>query len=79
MSLHLTRLYDQTDGVHEDLGAVERDQNIVGALHVLARYHLNCLALTYTVAPFLVIWCPLPNTCIRLYGFSAPARLSSLT
>ncbi len=34
---------------------------------------------TYTVAPFLVIWCPLPNTCIRLYGFSAPARLSSLT
>jgi hypothetical protein len=34
---------------------------------------------TYTVAPFLVIWCPLPNTCIRLYGFSAPARLSTLT
>ncbi len=41
----------------------------------LTAWHL----VTYTVAPFLVIWCPLPNTCIRLYGFSAPAKLSILT
>ena len=33
---------------------------------------------TYTVAPFRVTWCPLPNIWMRLYGFSAPAMLSSL-
>jgi hypothetical protein len=33
---------------------------------------------TWTVAPLRVTWCPLPNTYMRLYGFSAPVMLSSL-
>jgi len=31
-----------------------------------------------TIAPLRVTGCPLPNSCIRLYGFSATAILSSL-